>query len=145
MTDKLEAWVTTVRVDASSLKEMLDENKHLRAQVTALQADQTAQLKAARAAAWAMAADEADRVGHLLNAGEGDQGAHRAASAIRRMASHASVGAIPMVLDCPKCHCKHVDEGEWATTRVHREHLCALCGHVWRPCNVPTLGVEALP
>ncbi len=68
---------------------------------------------------------------------------------------------VPMLLFCPMCHTKHIDEGEFAT-RVHTTHACQgwvtisseqklgvhhqrRCGHVWRPAIVPTVGVEALP
>ncbi len=66
-----------------------------------------------------------------------------------------------MLLFCPMCHTKHVDEGEFAT-RPHSTHACQgfvhdkgykekfgkvtrRCGHVWRPAIVATIGVEALP
>lgn len=57
----------------------------------------------------------------------------------------SQVHPIPMLLWCPKCHTQHVDEGEWATIRTHKTHLCAKCGHEWRPANVETVGVESLP
>lgn len=51
---------------------------------------------------------------------------------------------IPMILPCPKCGKKHVDEGEWAT-KLHRTHLCAFCRLAFRPAHVSTVGVERLP
>lgn len=51
---------------------------------------------------------------------------------------------IPMVLTCPECGRRHIDTGVWAT-RPHRTHLCLFCGTEWRPANVPTVGVAALP
>lgn len=61
---------------------------------------------------------------------------------------------IPMILHCPMCHTRHIDEGEFAT-RAHHTHACQgylphdsrrrRCGNVWRPALVPTVGVEALP
>jgi rubredoxin len=51
---------------------------------------------------------------------------------------------IPMLLNCPACHARHVDVGEFAT-RVHRTHCCQNCGVVWRPALVPTVGVQFLP
>ncbi len=61
---------------------------------------------------------------------------------------------VPMLLYCPMCHTKHIDEGEFAT-RSHHSHACQgfvevegkkrRCGHVWRPAIVTTVGVEALP
>lgn len=51
---------------------------------------------------------------------------------------------IPMVLYCPKCGTLHIDQGIWATTRIHRSHLCASCGHIWRPHDKATVGV-AIP
>ncbi len=86
-------------------------------------------------------------------------------------ASHAAIGhrimatktasPVPMLLFCPMCHTKHIDEGEFAT-KPHHTHACQglvrneeydekhgkvmrRCGHVWRPAIVPTIGVEALP
>lgn len=50
---------------------------------------------------------------------------------------------IPMVLVCPHCTSPHIDEGEWAT-KPHRTHLCASCGHLWRPAAVATVGVVTL-
>lgn len=57
----------------------------------------------------------------------------------------AEPAPIPMVLHCPKCGTQHVDEDEWATTRVHKTHLCAECGRLFRPANVPTVGVDSIP
>ena len=56
----------------------------------------------------------------------------------------ATASPIPMVLACPTCHERHVDEGEWAT-RPHKTHLCSRCGALFRPANVPTVGVAVLP
>ena len=68
---------------------------------------------------------------------------------------------IDMVLHCPACQVQHIDApaplapgqhygfncaGEvrpWANP-PHRSHLCAVCGHVWRPADVPTNGVAAV-
>lgn len=47
-----------------------------------------------------------------------------------------------IVTYCPACAKLHVDEGIWATTRLHRTHQCAGCGHLWRPVDTePTVGV----
>jgi len=67
---------------------------------------------------------------------------------------------VQMLLFCPMCHTKHIDEGEFAT-KPHHSHACQgwlverqplggtqqlrRCGHVWRPAIVPTVGVETLP
>lgn len=48
---------------------------------------------------------------------------------------------IPTVLHCPSCGARHVDEGEWATTRHHRTHQCQECKREWRPWEWPTVGV----
>lgn len=58
---------------------------------------------------------------------------------------------LDMVLHCPACGKQHIDEPEGegddgATTKrpdvwtnpPHRSHLCAGCGHIWRPADVPT-------
>jgi len=49
---------------------------------------------------------------------------------------------IDMVLYCPKCGMQHIDEpySEW-TNPPHRSHLCAGCGHIWRPSDTATNGV----
>lgn len=51
---------------------------------------------------------------------------------------------IPMLLWCPDCGARHVDEGEWSK-RVHHTHACQDCGMAWRPAAVPTVGVRFLP
>jgi hypothetical protein len=51
---------------------------------------------------------------------------------------------IPMILTCPKCSERHIDEGEFAE-RPHETHACQHCGLVWKPAKVPTVGVRFLP
>lgn len=51
---------------------------------------------------------------------------------------------IPMLLWCPECGKRHVDEGEFAT-KYHHTHACQHCGHVWRPAVAFTVGVQFLP
>jgi predicted RNA-binding Zn-ribbon protein involved in translation (DUF1610 family) len=51
---------------------------------------------------------------------------------------------IPMLLWCPECGERHIDEGEFATKK-HHTHACQHCGHVWRPAIVATSGVQFLP
>jgi hypothetical protein len=51
---------------------------------------------------------------------------------------------VPMILHCPECCARHIDEGEFAT-KVHHTHACQSCGFVWRPAVVPTVGVQFLP
>ena len=51
---------------------------------------------------------------------------------------------IPMLLTCPWCAARHIDEGEFAT-KPHHTHACQLCGMVWRPAIVATVGVRFLP
>lgn len=55
-----------------------------------------------------------------------------------------SMSSIPMRLNCPKCGELHLDEGEFAV-KVHHTHACQICGMVWRPAVVPTVGVRFLP
>ncbi len=60
---------------------------------------------------------------------------------------------LPLILHCPKCHLQHVDvddeSGAWATSRIHRKHLCKPedggCGYIWAPSNRFTVGVRELP
>jgi len=64
---------------------------------------------------------------------------------------------IDMVLFCPACGTQHIDASEYErdlgkgntsrtndvwTNPPHRSHLCSSCGHIWRPADVPTNGVE---
>jgi len=51
---------------------------------------------------------------------------------------------IPMLLWCPMCHARHIDEGEFAT-KPHHTHACQNCGLTWRPAVVATVGVQFLP
>lgn len=58
---------------------------------------------------------------------------------------------IPMILHCPSCHEQNIDKPEpigfcddgW-TNPPHRSHLCYRCGTIWRPADVPTVGVEKI-
>jgi len=52
--------------------------------------------------------------------------------------------SIPMLLWCPECGKRHIDEGEFAT-KIHHTHSCQYCGLTWRPAVVPTCGVQFLP
>jgi hypothetical protein len=76
-----------------------------------------------------------------------------------------------MLLFCPECNLQHVDkdnsdevrieaaergfvhgsrdwenfvEGKEWTNPPHRSHLCARCGTIWRPADVPTNGVKEI-
>lgn len=51
---------------------------------------------------------------------------------------------IPMLLRCPACGSRHIDEGIFAT-KPHHTHACQHCGEVWRPAIVNTVGVKFLP
>lgn len=50
----------------------------------------------------------------------------------------------PMLLHCPMCGERHIDEGEFAT-KPHHTHACQSCGMVWRPAIGATCGVRFLP
>lgn len=59
----------------------------------------------------------------------------------------ASANPIPMILYCPTCGHQHIDSPDPAKgwdDPPHRSHLCIACGCVWRPCDVPTTGVERI-
>ena len=43
-----------------------------------------------------------------------------------------------------KCMYMQPGSPRW-TNPPHKTHLCNGCGHLWRPANVPTTGVVALP
>ncbi len=51
---------------------------------------------------------------------------------------------IPLILHCPECRTRHIDENDFAT-RSHATHACQKCGLVWRPAIEPTVGVQFLP
>lgn len=87
------------------------------------------------------------------------------------MMDDKSLTPIRMILFCPACGLQHIDAKEDAkedelivhlarsifTAKLdgagggrrlqlwnnppHRSHLCASCGHIWRPADVPTEGV----
>jgi hypothetical protein len=88
---------------------------------------------------------------HCGNEFEGDKRALEclecaAASAnfiIRDYAERAA-RPVPMILNCPACGGRHIDEGEFAT-KSHHTHACQHCGMVWRPAIGPTVGVQFLP
>jgi predicted RNA-binding Zn-ribbon protein involved in translation (DUF1610 family) len=57
----------------------------------------------------------------------------------------ANPGAtIPMILHCPQCGERHIDEAAFAEV-AHHTHACQGCGFVWRPAKVNTHGVRFLP
>lgn len=64
---------------------------------------------------------------------------------------------IDMVLHCTACGMQHIDRpdtpedgADWKDPEIawtnppHRSHLCHGCGHIWRPADVHTNGVEAI-
>lgn len=51
---------------------------------------------------------------------------------------------IPLLLKCPECGTRHIDEGHFAT-HPHHTHSCQKCGHTWRPAIECTVGVQFLP
>lgn len=50
---------------------------------------------------------------------------------------------IEMVLFCPMCQTRHLDEGKFAM-KLHHTHACQSCGFVWRPAKQYTIGVQFL-
>jgi hypothetical protein len=54
------------------------------------------------------------------------------------------ITTIPMLLTCPACGARHIDEGDFAEV-PHHTHACQKCGCVWRPAKVNTHGVQFLP
>jgi hypothetical protein len=63
---------------------------------------------------------------------------------LKRLLDERGSYPIPMLLTCPACGARHVDLGEFAT-KVHHTHACQVCGMVWRPAIVATVGVFFLP
>lgn len=60
------------------------------------------------------------------------------------MVEQQSGPPIPMLLFCPMCNARHIDEGVMAT-RPHKTHACQECGLQWRPALEATVGVRYLP
>jgi hypothetical protein len=58
--------------------------------------------------------------------------------------STLTAGPLEMIMCCPACLNRHIDEGEWAS-RPHHTHACQHCGVCWRPAVGPTVGVQFLP
>ena len=52
---------------------------------------------------------------------------------------------IPMLLWCPECGERHIDEGAFGGPIRHHTHACQFCGMVWRPSLEHTVGVQFLP
>lgn len=88
----------------------------------------------------------------------------RMADAItRHLSQPAERDPIPMILYCPLCGTQHIDAPEthhldleldragmdssysasW-NNPPHRSHLCHSCGAIWRPADVPTVGVARI-
>lgn len=79
------------------------------------------------------------------------------AAEIKRLQA-ALARPVDMVLFCPDCGLQHIDGPDVldGTVRVrgedvpiwnnppHTSHLCHGCGHIWRPADVPTNGVESV-
>jgi predicted RNA-binding Zn-ribbon protein involved in translation (DUF1610 family) len=53
-------------------------------------------------------------------------------------------GPVPIILECPSCGERHIDEGEFVT-KPHHTHACQECGFVWRPALRASVGVRFLP
>lgn len=51
---------------------------------------------------------------------------------------------VPMLIYCPECGARHIDEGAFAT-KSHHTHACQTCGACFRTAIVPTVGVRFLP
>jgi len=69
-------------------------------------------------------------------------GAYRAAPIETKVTADAL--PIPMLLTCPACGHRHIDAGLFAT-KPHHTHACQICGVVWRPAVIATVGVRFLP
>ncbi len=61
--------------------------------------------------------------------------------------SYDEPSPVAMILFCPSCGMQHIDapdlEKGWDNP-PHRSHLCGGCGHIWRPADVPTVGVDTI-
>lgn len=86
--------------------------------------------------------DRAEK-GSLSSANAKDQ-AERSTKGFSTYVKVETEPGIPMLLFCPKCGERHIDEGEFAT-KLHHTHACQECGMVWRPSIAATCGVQFLP
>lgn len=82
---------------------------------------------------------------HPMSTGHMAQGL----AALREVAAllgldNVEIPPVPMILTCPSCHARHLDEGEFAH-KPHHTHACQSCGMVWRPAICQTVGVQFLP
>jgi hypothetical protein len=73
--------------------------------------------------------------------------AARAAYDRHLLLKHAQ-SPVPMILHCPACLSQHIDQPDertpgW-TNPPHRSHLCHVCGCIWRPADVATIGVAEI-
>lgn len=61
------------------------------------------------------------------------------------LAGRVRAEPIPMILHCPVCGSQHIDESTAERDNPpHRSHLCGTCGNIWRPADVPTVGVASI-
>jgi len=83
--------------------------------------------------------------GECLGAGPNCYTEAEAVAGWNRRAAPVATRSIDMVLYCPACGTQHIDapDEDWANP-PHRSHLCAACGHTWRPADVATNGVAAI-
>ena len=70
--------------------------------------------------------------------------AHRAIHDARIADVVENATPLPVVIHCPECSERHIDDGEFAT-KPHHTHACQNCGLVWRPAIQCTVGVRFLP
>jgi rubredoxin len=61
----------------------------------------------------------------------------------------ADAAPIPMLLWCPECGKRHVDQlandgTDWSK-KIHTKHSCQGCGMTWRPAGGPTTGGQFRP
>lgn len=73
-----------------------------------------------------------------------DPNPEHVAAAYRWLAEKRVAVPVPMLLWCPGCGERHIDEGVQAT-KEHRTHACQACGMLWAPAVVATVGVRFLP
>lgn len=89
-------------------------------------------------------ADEAERARNVGATIYGYRADHAAVTSV-------AAAPIPMLLFCPACGLQHIDapeparDGEKAWDNPpHRSHKCHACATVWRPADVPTVGVASI-
>jgi predicted RNA-binding Zn-ribbon protein involved in translation (DUF1610 family) len=85
-----------------------------------------------------------DAITHRMSASHRKSALDAISAVVEIIGLSVAIPPVPMILTCPSCGERHLDEGDFAA-KVHHTHACQHCGMVWRPALVATVGVQFLP